>query len=124
LFVTPDAAVQATYSGIANYIQAHRDYSGGQVARFLAGADGWVIAHAQADGGTVVTLETFVLGRTTRVKIPNVCRQFGVPCMNPYEMLRALGVSFTLASRLSVDVNSAEQLSQPWLDESQGGGSN
>jgi hypothetical protein len=79
--------VQQAYSDIANYVQAN--YTAHQAAVFLRGADGWVIAHAMVDGGTVVTHESDK-SKKSKVKIPAICRQFGVTCLNTYEMNKEL----------------------------------
>jgi predicted nucleic acid-binding protein len=92
LFIEPDRSVQAVYSTIADYV--NQTYALVEASRFLAGADAWLVAHAKAKGGTVVTLETLVPPESRRAKIPNVCRSFDVPYCNTYSMLRVLGVSF------------------------------
>ena len=62
--------------------------------QFLAKADPWLIAHAIASGGKVVTQETRADEASPRVKIPNVCDFFGVESLNMDDMLRELGASF------------------------------
>ena len=62
--------------------------------QFLAKADPWLIAHAIASGGKVVTQETRAGENSRRAKIPNVCDFFGVEAMNMDDMLRELGASF------------------------------
>lgn len=59
-------------------------------------ADPWVIAHALAEGATVVTKE-MPIGSTSskRVKIPDVCAQMGVPYINDFELARRLGIKFS-----------------------------
>jgi hypothetical protein len=56
------------------------------------GADPWIIAHAIADGGTVVSQETDKRPNANRVRIPDVCQHFGVPCIKVWDMLRNLNV--------------------------------
>ena len=63
--------------------------------RFMNRADPWVIAHAIAQGGTVVSLEGCAPNTSTKVKIPNVCSHFNVTCINTYQMLRELGAIWT-----------------------------
>ena len=93
IFVEPDTLAQAAFQQIVDYVNNH--YTNvSQVARFLAKADPWVIAQASADGGAVVTLEIVVPADSQKVKIPNVCGHFHVPCVNTYQMLRDLGVSW------------------------------
>ena len=57
-------------------------------------ADPWVIAHAMATGGAVVTHEQKNPAISNKVKIPNVCGHFGVRYIDVYLMLRERGVSW------------------------------
>lgn len=91
LIVEPDAVVQAALREIADYVNGN--YTVSRAASFLRGADPWVIAHALATGGVVVTQEARVPPNSTKVKIPNVCTVFGVRSISTYRMLRELGVS-------------------------------
>ena len=91
LFTDPDKEVQAKFSQVAVYIMNPQHHSA-QSSLFMRGADPWVVSFAFASGGTVVTHEKLVPANSSKVKIPNVCRHFGVPYMNSYDMLRALGI--------------------------------
>lgn len=59
-------------------------------------ADPWVIAHAMAEGAIVVTKEEFAPPGTSRIKIPNVCNDLGVEWINDYDLIRRLGISFSI----------------------------
>ena len=50
LCVSPSAEVQTVYGRIADYVDGNPQYPQPQVAKFLSGADAWLIAHAMADG--------------------------------------------------------------------------
>ena len=91
LFVEPDEGVQTAFQEVAQYVQS--EYATNQAAKFLSGADPWLIAHAMASDGKVVTQEARVGDDSIKVKIPNVCDFFEVESLNVYEMLRELGVS-------------------------------
>jgi hypothetical protein len=65
--------------------QAYKD-------EFARGADGWIVAYAKAAGHTVVTLETYDPLGKKKIKIPNVCKQFGVPYLDTFGMMRELGM--------------------------------
>ena len=93
LAAEPTRSVQASFSEIADYVRA--TYQVVHVQTFLRGADPWVIAHARAEGGRVVTLEVREPAAKTikRAKIPDVCDHFGIECLTPYEMLRRLKLS-------------------------------
>lgn len=56
---------------------------------FSTSADGWVIAHAMTDGGIVISQEVNKTTKTT-VKIPTVCKAFGVKCIDTFDMLAML----------------------------------
>jgi Domain of unknown function (DUF4411) len=93
LFIAPDELVQRQLTAVGAYVQ--RTYGSVEASKFLAGADPWLIAHAKVHGGAVVTHEVKVPASSKKVKIPNVCEAFGVPVVNPYEMLRRLGMSLS-----------------------------
>ena len=80
-------AVQECYRQIANHV--YTKYKAHQADEFLRGGDGWVIAHAMATGGVVVTHES-ERSKKSRIKVPAVCREFNVKCINTYEMLDRL----------------------------------
>ena len=90
-FVETDEQVQAAYHRIADYVNAN--YPLHQAAKFLEDADPWIIAHANAHGGKVVTFEVSA-PNSQKPKIPDVGRAFGVETVNLYEVLRELGASF------------------------------
>ncbi len=93
LFVAPGVIVQTVFREIADFVQ--KNYEPHQAAEFLHGADPWLIAHPKAYGGKIVTFEARVPINSKKVKIPNVADQFGVECINIYELLRDLGASFS-----------------------------
>jgi hypothetical protein len=60
----------------------------------LSVADPFLIAYALAHGHTVVTHETYANpNQRNKVKIPNVCVQFGVPHMTIFDLLRNTKIS-------------------------------
>src|SRR5690606_38178137 len=59
-------------------------------------ADPWVIAHAMTLNATVVTKEEKVTAvNSKKIKIPNVCKNMNVRCINDFQMLRELKLHFT-----------------------------
>ena len=92
LFLAPDELVQATYSQIVQNVQNNQRYAAQHVSRFLSGADPWIIAHAATSGGRIVTFEKSE-PNSTRPKIPDVAAEFGVTCINIYDVLTELGAS-------------------------------
>ena len=93
LFVSPTRDVQEKFRTIVSYV-VRRYPDNGPRRRFLSKADPWVIAHAIAQGGVVVTLESRDPPDSRKVKIPNVCENLPIGCTNTYDMLRQLGVSW------------------------------
>jgi predicted nucleic acid-binding protein len=92
MFVEPDEKIQAVFGDIADYVLDK--YANHQARPFLNGADPWIIAQAKVEGAVVVTHERLVKNESVKVKIPNICVQFGVKYVHTYEMLRALGAHF------------------------------
>ncbi|MCY3711645.1 MAG: DUF4411 family protein [Caldilineaceae bacterium] len=91
-----DQPVVTVYSTIMNWVQNNSQFKPEAKSEFATVADGWLIAYAQAHNAVVVTHELFRPNATNRVLIPNICRQFNVPYLNTFEMLRQLGVRFVL----------------------------
>ena len=88
LFVNPSAEIQALVGRIGVVVQSK--YESAQSKKFMSGADPWVIAHAIADRGVVVTHEVLGGDGCKEVKIPNICRDFSVKCLAPYPAFEAL----------------------------------
>jgi hypothetical protein len=64
-------------------------------------ADPWVIAHALMTNACVVTKENIILqGGKDKIKIPNVCQNMNVRCINDFEFVKELGIQFTCESLL------------------------
>ena len=94
LFCPPDKNVQAAMGEIGDHVVETYDQRPAAVAKFLAGADPWVIAHARCDGGIVVSHESQLQQNALNPKIPNVCHAFGVGCIKLPAMLKALKFRF------------------------------
>jgi hypothetical protein len=89
LFVEADELAQAAVRQVVDFVT--QTYKKSKYDKFLAGADPWVIAHAWYTEGTVVTHEKLVQPICRTPKIPNVCNQFGVECINVYDLIKTLG---------------------------------
>lgn len=89
--VPPDKEVQLRYAAVAAHVQ--NKYAGHQAAAFLGVADPWVIAHALATSGSVVTFESSQ-PLSKKVKIPDVCHSMNVQFVDLYDMLEVLGITF------------------------------
>lgn len=89
-----DKATQTAMQDIAKHL-AGSPYTQDAQAKFLSGADPWLIAKARAVGATVVTHEARSPDAKRRVPIPNVCDAFEVACIPPFDALRSMAASFT-----------------------------
>jgi hypothetical protein len=88
LCIPPDAAVQRVAKDVSDYIFSGR-YPIEEAWDFSRGADAWVISHAKADGGHVVTCESQQHPEANKVRIPDVCHNFKVEC---YDIIGAMRV--------------------------------
>jgi hypothetical protein len=71
----------------------HRQLVDSAKARSLA--DPWLIAHAIHESATVVTKEEKVTAlNAKRIKIPNVCDNLGVRCINDFQLINELSIKF------------------------------
>ncbi len=93
-FIPPDELVLPAFAQVSRWVSAQQ-YEPAAVNIFLQVADYYLISHALAHGGTVVTHEIPSDSRK-RVKIPNVCIGLGIRFMTPYEMLRIEQARFVL----------------------------
>ena len=89
-----ESAIVTTFSRMSTWVQQNQQFTDAAKAEFADAADGWLAAYASVHSITLVTLETFEPNIKRKVKLPNVCRQFGVEDINTFEMLRRLGISF------------------------------
>ena len=85
-------AVQESYGVVANYVAT--TYKPHAAADFLKGADGWVIAHALASSGFVVT-EELRNKYKSKIKIPIVAKALRCPWKATHEMCRELNAKLS-----------------------------
>jgi hypothetical protein len=97
LFIEPDDKVQEEFTRVADYVNSY--YVPHQAQIFLAHADPWVVAHAKAYGGCVVTFECRIKNNTgnKQVKIPDITDYFDMQCIDLWNLLRKLHISFQLS---------------------------
>lgn len=97
-FVTnDDDATQQVFVQIATAVMSG-DYNAGNRDSFLANADPWIIAKAKTIGATVVSHESHLIQNTKKVKVPNICHEFHVPCISTFQLLRDLQAKFVLTN--------------------------
>lgn len=94
MFLQPDGAVVASLTATSTWATGH-GYSQAALNEFFQRADYHLVAHAHAQGYTVVTHET-PNQKLTKIKIPNSCDGMGVPSVSLYDMLRAENAQFVL----------------------------
>lgn len=88
--------VQEKFAEVAEFVATMNNKSQAEIARFLRGADPWLVAKAVVLGGVVVTHESLVDdAQAKRVKLPNVCKKFGVAHMDTFQLLNVLAGMFT-----------------------------
>jgi hypothetical protein len=90
-----DDGTQSVFAAIADYVM-QKDFNPGNRDHFLEKGDPWLIAKARTLGATVVTQEAAVSPDTKKVKVPNICAEFGVRCITTFDMLRELQPVFLL----------------------------
>lgn len=83
-----DEKVVAKYQVIANKIYNNPQYDESNKQKFLTVADPWIVAAADVYGDIVVTFEIMAGANSRKIKIPDVCQQMDVHCVNLYEMMR------------------------------------
>lgn len=69
-----------------------RNFKQSAVDEFLSSCDYWLIAEGMATGLTVVTREVSAPESRKRIKIPDACKPFGVPCEQPFPVYQKLGL--------------------------------
>src|SRR5690606_19510790 len=89
-----DEKIVDAYRKIMSSVQANTQYKESAKRKFAAVADSWLCALALAYGYVVVTQEKYEPAAKKNVKIPNICREFGIPFINVLEFMRDLGIRF------------------------------
>jgi hypothetical protein len=84
--------VQESFRLVAEHVATK--YKPHAAADFLKGADGWVIAHALASNGIVVT-EELKNNYKSKVKIPTVAKALRAPWRATHEMCKEMRANFS-----------------------------
>lgn len=92
---TDEGSVVDVFPGIMSWVNEQAQFTDAAKEEFASGVDGWLIAHAKANGFVVVTHEQFNPNIQRKVPMPNVCRAVKVDCCDTFAMLRQLGVKLT-----------------------------
>lgn len=94
LFLGPDQKMLSSMGVVSGWV-TKQGYEPSAINTFFQVADYYLIAHAHANGQTVVTHEK-PADTVKKIKIPNVCIGLGIKCVTPYEMLRKEKAKFVL----------------------------
>lgn len=89
---TIDVAV--VFGELVRWVQAEAKFKDEAKAEFAVKADAWLIAYAKLHGMTIVSFEHYDANMRKKVLIPVICKQFGVECIDTFEMLRRLKMQF------------------------------
>lgn len=69
-------------------------------------ADPWVIAHAMKENACVVTKEEKITApNSTRIKIPNVCENMQIRCINDFQLVEELNLQFSCSIKIIKDIS-------------------
>lgn len=79
------------YKSVIDQADKNKNYTRSAMEVFGANADGWVIAHALANGYVLVTEERSNMDSKKRVKIPDICQPLGVTVTNTIGLFQSLG---------------------------------
>jgi hypothetical protein len=88
----PGLDVIESYRTIINSVNNSEQYKASAKREFASSADSWLCAHGLALGETIVTLEKYDAEIKRRVKIPNVCCEFGIEYIDLLQFMREIGI--------------------------------
>jgi hypothetical protein len=91
-------AVGNKYKEIINWVMTNPKYDGAAKALFATDTDCWVMAYAYAYNMTVVSHEVPSQAKG-RVKMPDVCKQFGIGYRDTFYMLEDLKITLKLPGK-------------------------
>ncbi len=92
---TADPNVAANFAAIMQWVESQMQFRREAKDEFARVADGWLVSYAMAHPGhVVVTHEEFAADAQKRVPLPNICKKFSVPYVDPFIMLKELQASF------------------------------
>ena len=96
---TEDSKVIQVFATISKWVASLSQLSIEAQSRFASSADGWLVAYAKVNGYSVCSYEVSSRESKSNIKLPDVCKQFGVPFVKPYDVLEKLDVRMILSKR-------------------------
>lgn len=91
-----DELTQNIYAAVAEHVMGMKLPKDAEKVRFLNGADPWLVAKAVTTAQTIVTHEVLVPDNSQKIKIPNICKEFGVNYITSYDLLDSLGAQLVI----------------------------
>jgi len=96
-FLPPNPQMVSIFPQVSQWtMDPTNQYTNGAREEFLGVADYFLVCYALANNMTLVTHERLASNITKRIKIPNVCVDFQIVCISPFEMLRQEQANFIL----------------------------
>lgn len=92
-------AIQERFGIVAQHVAELVGKKPEHIGNFLSKADPWLIAAASTLGATIVTHENLDPPNSSKVKIPNICVDFGVRYITTYQLLNELNAEFVLGAK-------------------------
>ncbi len=89
-----DETTQQNYARIADQIMGNTHYTQPAKEEFFDLADSWLVAKSRALGITIVTEERSNPQKRNQIYIPDICKMYGIPCINTISLIRELGGRF------------------------------
>lgn len=90
-----EAGIIDAYRSVMEWVDEQAQYIPAAKAEFASGADGWLIASAMARDQVVVTEEVSAPLSKKHVKVPDVCKHFGITTIDTFQMIRRLGLKWS-----------------------------
>jgi hypothetical protein len=92
---TNESSVIDKYGEMQNWAQKQIQFTEAAKAEFANNADSWLVAYAKIKNFVLVTHEEYEPDIKKKIKLPNVCKAFGVDYDDTFKMLRDLNVRFS-----------------------------
>ena len=91
---TANQLVVDAYRRLIDWVEENPQFLTSARVAFAGNADGWLAAYAMASGAVVVTNEVSAPNAQRKVPLPDLCAQFSIRCITPFQMLRELDARF------------------------------
>ena len=96
-FILPlEQKVVDKYSSLVNWVNDQKEFDATEKNEFYKKADGWLVAYASAYQMSVVSQEERAKLGSHRIKIPNLCDEMGVECINFPKLIKQMDFKLVL----------------------------